>query len=180
MYIFNLDISQIIDATIIESTQKPLSDKKRDELKENPSSQMDTDATSTEKNGKKYFGYKGHIGIDKETKVIHTKTFTTASVHDVKEAPHLASGKESEIQGDKGYVSKELKRKARLVKVNYNAMRRASRNRPLTEIEHNINKKISKTRARVEHVFGYFYQTFSYKYTRAKTLIRNALKFTMN
>lgn len=170
----------IIDATIIESTQKPLSDKKREQLKENPSSQMDTDATSTEKNGKKFFGYKGHIGIDKENKVIHSKTFTTASVHDVKEAPHLASGKESEILGDKGYVSKELKRKGRLVKVNYNAMRKAARNRPLTEIEHSINKQISKTRARVEHVFGYFYQTLNYKYTRAKTLLRNELKFTMN
>ena len=92
------------------------------------------------KMAKNIFGYKGHIGIDKETKVIHTKTFTTASVHDVKEAPHLASGKESEIQGDKGYVSKELKRKARLVKVNYNAMRRASRCSCLNMVDHFLQR----------------------------------------
>ena len=39
----------LVDATIIASTNKPLSHKKREELEENPSSQIDTDAHSTAK-----------------------------------------------------------------------------------------------------------------------------------
>ncbi|MCP4457168.1 MAG: hypothetical protein GY816_03935 [Cytophagales bacterium] len=53
-----------VDATIIESTNRPLSKEKRAELEKSPSSQIDTDAHSTAKRGKKYFCYKGHIGQD--------------------------------------------------------------------------------------------------------------------
>ena len=45
----------IIDATIIRSSNQVLSNEKRENLKQNPSSQIDTEAKSTEKNGKKYF-----------------------------------------------------------------------------------------------------------------------------
>ena len=50
----------IIDATIIESSNRPLSKKKRKELENSPSSQIDTDAESTKKRGKYYFGHKDH------------------------------------------------------------------------------------------------------------------------
>ena len=59
----------MVDATIIESSTRPLSKKKREELDKNPSSQIDTEAASTMKNGKKYFGYKGHIGVDVESEI---------------------------------------------------------------------------------------------------------------
>ena len=44
----------LVDATIIESTNKPLSHKKREELKKKPSSQIDTDAHSTAKRKRQY------------------------------------------------------------------------------------------------------------------------------
>ena len=47
-----------VDAAIIESTTRPLSKEKCVELEQKPSSQIDTDAGSTQKRGKKYFGYK--------------------------------------------------------------------------------------------------------------------------
>src|SRR5438105_1404455 len=59
-----------VDATILQSTTRPLSKHKREELAYGPHPQIDTDATSTEKAGKKYFGYKGHIGVDVESKLI--------------------------------------------------------------------------------------------------------------
>jgi len=59
----------IADATIIESDNKPLSKQKREALESKPSVQIDTEAKSTEKNGKKYFGYKGHIGVKVESKL---------------------------------------------------------------------------------------------------------------
>ena len=52
----------IVDATIIQSSNRPLSRKKREEMADNPSSQIDTEARSTAKNGKKHFGSKGISG----------------------------------------------------------------------------------------------------------------------
>jgi transposase, IS5 family len=68
----------MIDATIIPSSNKLLSKNKREASEDNPSKQIDTEAQSTEKNGKKYFGYKGNIGIDVESKIIRKRTFTAA------------------------------------------------------------------------------------------------------
>jgi len=49
----------LADATIIESENRPLSKQKWEELESKPSAQIDTLAQSTEKNGNKFFGYKG-------------------------------------------------------------------------------------------------------------------------
>ncbi|MCP4489916.1 MAG: transposase, partial [Gammaproteobacteria bacterium] len=67
-----------VDATIIESTNRSLSKEKRAELEKSPSSQIDTDAHSTAKSGKKYFGYKGHIGQDIGSGLIRKRDFTSA------------------------------------------------------------------------------------------------------
>src|SRR5699024_3404258 len=60
----------VVDATIIESLGRPLSEEDRKELAEDPSSQIDTDADATKKNGTWHFGYKGHIGVDVGSKLI--------------------------------------------------------------------------------------------------------------
>ena len=54
----------LVDATIVEPTNKPLSHKKREGLEEGPSSQIGTGAHSVAKRKKQYFGHKGHIGTD--------------------------------------------------------------------------------------------------------------------
>src|SRR5699024_1480075 len=69
----------VVDATIIESSGCPLSDDDRKALAQNPSAQIDTDADSTQKGGTHYFGYKGHIGMDVGSKLIHSLSFTKAS-----------------------------------------------------------------------------------------------------
>ena len=52
----------VVDATIIDSVNRPLSDKKREKLSVDPSPQIDTYANSTKKGGTYYFGYKSHVG----------------------------------------------------------------------------------------------------------------------
>ena len=81
----------IVDASIIPSSNRPLSNKKREELAEQPSSQIDTDAQSTRKGGRYYFGYKGHIGVDIESKLIRKATFTPANAHDSTQTEQLIS-----------------------------------------------------------------------------------------
>ena len=60
----------IVDATILPSSTRTLSKERREELARNPSRQIDTDADSTKKGGRYYFGYKGHVGVDIGSKLI--------------------------------------------------------------------------------------------------------------
>ncbi|MBL0310804.1 MAG: transposase [Bacteroidetes bacterium] len=91
---FDVKKGTIADATILESANRPLSKKKREVLAVKPSVQIDTDAQSTEKNGNKYFGYKGHIGVDVGSKLIRKRKFTPANVHDSRALEDLLSGDE--------------------------------------------------------------------------------------
>ena len=170
----------LVDATIIASTNKPLSHKKREELEENPSSQIDTDAHSTAKRKKQYFGYKGHIGTDMGSDLIRKKAFTSAQPHDSKLLDKLLSGDEMAIFGDSAYSKKEDKQKARKQGVYYGILDKGTRKPKLSPKQKKNNKKKSKIRAKAEHPFAFMKQKLNYKNTVAKTIERNDLRFTMN
>jgi len=170
----------LVDATIIESSNKPLSHKKREELEKTPSSQIDTDAHSTAKRKKHYFGYKGHIGTDMESNLIRKKSFTSAQPHDSKILDQLLSGDEQAVFGDSAYSKKEDKQKARKQGVYYGILDKGTRKRKLSSKQKKNNKKKSKIRTKVEHPFAFIKERLNYKKTVAKTIERNALRFTMN
>lgn len=170
----------IIDATIISSSNRPLSNQERKDLTDKPSSQKDTDASSTEKNGTKYYGYKGHINVDGETKLIQKATFTSAKEHDIRQFEKVLTGEEKEVYGDKAYRSKDLEKKARLVNVKYKVLRKAYKNQALSLESIETNKQWSKVRARVEHAFAYIKNKLHYTQARAKNKLRNELAFQMN
>ncbi|MCH7764717.1 MAG: IS5 family transposase [Candidatus Marinimicrobia bacterium] len=170
----------IVDSTIIKSVNRPLSKEKRKDLEKNPSSQIDTDATSTKKRNKNYFGYKGHIGMDQGSKLIRKKTFTTASPHDITEMSKLVTGDEDSVWGDKAYNKKEDKQTARASGIYYGVLDKGKRNHPLGDNQKKRNKQKSKVRAAVEHPFSYIKEKLGYKIARAKTHARNEFDFTMN
>lgn len=170
----------IVDSTIIASSTRPLSKDKRKDLEEDPSSQIDTDATSTKKRNKSYFGYKGHIGVDEGSKLIRKKTFTPASSHDITELSNLITGDEDSVWGDKAYSKKDDKQKARLSGIYYGILDKGKRNHPLGSKQKKRNKQKSKVRSSVEHPFSYIKERLGYKVARAKTKARNEFDFTMN
>lgn len=170
----------IIDATIIESSNRPLSNKKREELKENPSSQIDTDAKSTKKRGKYYFGYKGHIGTDIGSKIIRKRDFSSANPHDSQFTETLLSGDEKAIFGDSAYGNKKDKKKYRKEGIYYGILDKATRSKKLSNRQKKRNKNKSKIRSAVEHPFGYMKEKLNYKKTVAKTEERNRFIFDMN
>jgi IS5 family transposase len=122
----------VVDATIIASQNRPLSKAHREELEKNPSSQIDTDAQSTQKNGKQYFGYKGHIGVDVESKIIRTRAYTPANEHDITQVDTLYSGDERSRWGDKAYSKQEHKRASRREGIFCGVLNKATRNHPLS------------------------------------------------
>ena len=169
-----------VDATIVQSTTRPLSKERRDELDRDPSSQIDTDADSTQKRGKKYFGYKGHIGTDVGSKIIRKRSFTPARPHDSNERYNLLSGDERAVFGDSAYSNKADKQKARKEGVHYGMLDKATRSKKLSKSQKKRNTNKSRTRNQVEHPFGYIKEKLGYKRAGAKNLMRNALRFDFN
>jgi IS5 family transposase len=170
----------IVDASIIESTNRPLSKERRKELEKNPSPQVDTDAHSTVKRGKKYFGYKGHIGTDVCSKLIRKRRMTSAQPHDSQVTGDLLTGDEAAVFGDSAYSNKEDKRKARKEGIYYGMLDKGTRRKGLSASQKKRNKKKSKVRSAVEHPFGYMKEKLGYKKCVAKNLRRNSFYFDMN
>lgn len=170
----------VVDATIVQSSNRPLSKKKREKLIKTPSSQIDTDAKSTKKNGKYYFGHKGHIGVDYGSKIIRKKTMTSAEVHDSQEKEKLFSGDEKSRYGDKAYADDDDKRTCRKLGIFYGILDKGKRNHPLSKSQKKRNKKLSKVRAIVEHPFAFMKNILNYDSASAKSLKRNDMIFTMN
>ena len=87
----------IVDSTIISA---PSSTKNKEKKR-------DPDAHSVKKGTAWYFGYKAHIGVDKDSGLVHHVEVTSANVHDVEMTSKLMTGDESEIYGDIGYIGAE-------------------------------------------------------------------------
>jgi len=170
----------IVDAAIIESSNRPLSDKRRQELAEDPSPQIDTDAHSTKKNGKWYFGYKGHIGVDIESKLIRKATFTPANRHDSTQTEELISYDEKSLFGDKAYNNGHHKYSARHYGWYYGVLDKAPRGGTLSGKQKKRNRKHSSVRAAVEHPFAWMKTKANLTAMRAKNEVRNRLRFMFN
>lgn len=169
----------VVDASIIESSNRPLSDKKRHQLDKKPSSQIDTDADSTKKGGRYYFGYKGHIGVDIGSKLIRKVCFTSASPHDSTVLEELISEDERSLFGDKAYGRESLKQIARENGWYYGILDKGKRDGPLSGSQTKRNKRHQSVRAQVEHPFASIKDRYGMRWARAKTKVRNEARFIM-
>jgi IS5 family transposase len=88
----------IVDATIIDA---PSSTK-------NKEGKRDPEMTQTKKGNQWYFGMKGHIGVDSQTKLIHSVAATAANVHDSQLLPDLLHGEETRVWGDSAMPGKAM------------------------------------------------------------------------
>lgn len=119
--------------------------------------QKDCDARWTKKGGQKHYGYKNHINIDKDTKLITAAVCTAANIHDsqVLDAvlrDETTGGKK--VWADSAYRSAEQEQSLNGSRHESQIHERAYRNKPLTEAQALSNTEKSRVRARVEHVFG--------------------------
>lgn len=160
----------IVDATIVPVPVQHLSAKEQKALDrgaipqewiEHPAkaSQRDIEAAWTKKHGKSYFGYKDHIKIDRENKLIQTFEVTPANDHDSQLLPILIDEDHDggqELYADAAYVGEPIRLLLRACKVKDRRHRKAYMNKPLSEYQKRQNRHKSRIRARVEHVFGAF------------------------
>lgn len=55
---------------------------------------------STRKGNRRYFGMKAHIGVDSQSKLIHSVVVTSANVHDSQGLSDLLHGEERRVYAD--------------------------------------------------------------------------------
>lgn len=118
--------------------------------------QKDTDAQWTKKRGKSYYGYKNHVSVDVEHKLIRRWEATDASVHDSQMLPVLLDedNTSTDVYGDSAYRSQGIEKDLKSDGYRSRIHRKANRNRPLSKREKQGNKTKSRIRARIEHVYG--------------------------
>ena len=177
---------KMIDASIVEvpiqrnsrEENKDLkNDHTPDDWKENPNKlrQKDTDAKWVTHNGEDYFGYKDHIKADKETKLICDYEVTNAAVHDSKTTDALTDAEQDGHQclyGDSAFRSKEIQAMLKEKNISSRIHEKGYRNKPLSASQIARNKRKSKVRARIEHVFGFMTNTMKAMYIRCRNLIQ--------
>ena len=169
----------IVDATIVEAPIQRNSRQDNNQIKQgeipedwkdNPNMlrQKDTDARWLKKNGEKYYGYKDHIKICRKSKLIRCYKVTDASVHDSQAVEYLLDESDShhDFFGDGAYSSEQIAMLLKRKKIRNRIHEKGYSHTPLTEAQLERNRKKSKIRARVEHVFAYMTNSMGGIYLR--------------
>ena len=92
----------VVDATFVES---PSSTKNR-------ARERDGEAHSAKKGNNWHFGYKAHIGADRDSGLVHTVVTTAANVADIEVAGDCVRGCDSEAYFDAGYTGLQRREEA--------------------------------------------------------------------
>jgi IS5 family transposase len=178
---------QIIDASIIPAPRQRNSRQENKQIEEgripddwsqNKKRQKDTDARWIKKNGKTHYGYKNHIEVDVEHKLIREYDITPASTHDSQVFEDILdkANTSRDVWADSAYWSQEkldfLARRG----FRQHLQRKGCRHKKLTEWEKCGNHTRSKTRSRVEHIFGVQAQRAGRLIMRAIGLMRATAK----
>lgn len=154
----------IVDATIISA---PSSTKNKD-------NKRDPEMHQTKKGNQWYFGMKAHIGVDSQTKVIHSVAATPANVHDSACLPDLLHGEETRVWGDSAYQGQREAIRRCAPKARDFTHRRCRYKGRVDELELAKNHTKSSIRAKVEHPFLIIKRLFGFTMTRYKGLEKNA------
>lgn len=171
---FSIESGMAVDARVVRSASRPLSDKKLRELREKRKSrlqirkktqramrfQRDLDSDWTVKNNKPIFGMKEHASVDVESGLVLSTCVSKASEHDTKYFSYTVTksihGRKfpSKVYADKGYCGEPNRDFLSMNGIGDGIMRKNQVNAALTETEIRRNKSISKVRYKIEQYFG--------------------------
>jgi IS5 family transposase len=159
---------RMVDASFVEAPRQRNSREENQNIKDglvpegwedNPNklAQKDLDARWTKKNDQTFYGYKDHVKVDKKSKLILGYEVTDASVHDSQPLGDLLSKKDKgqPLYADSAYTGEEQEKAIKKNGMINQVHEKGYKNRPLTKKQMRANRKKSKFRARVEHVFGF-------------------------
>ena len=96
---------------------------------------------------------------DRTTKLIEDYTVTDASVHDSQAVEDLVEDDDGILHADSAYTGEAIGMILEENGVKGEICEKGYRNHPLTEAQKKRNRKKSKIRVRVEHIFGFMTNT---------------------
>jgi IS5 family transposase len=136
----------------------------------------DIDARWTKKNGEKFYGYKNHAKVDSKSKFINKYVVTDASVHDSQALDELLDNKDKgqPLYADSAYTGKNQDETIAKHEMKNEVHEKGYKGKPLTEEQRVTNNIKSKTRARVEHVFGFMEQSMNGLLVKSVGMVRAA------
>lgn len=159
---------QLIDATFIEVPKQRNTREENTLIKQDATpidwqdqpakrAQKDIDARWAKKNNERHFGYKDHVNVDKDSKLITAYEVSAANVHDSQTLPELLHNPEiggAAVYADSAYQSDEIEGILYAKGLNSKIHEKGRRNKPLTDGQIADNTFKSRKRSRVEHVFA--------------------------
>ena len=134
--------------------------------------QKDIDARWTKKDNETHYGYKDHIKSDAKTKLITKYAITDASVHDSQMLDKLVTKEDKTIYADSAYRSEAQEERLETAGIQSKIMEKGARNKPLTKKQIQNNKRKSKVRVRVEHIFGYMTNSMNGMFIKTIGIVR--------
>ena len=161
----------VIDATIISA---PSSTK-------NKNRERDPEMHQTRKGNQWFFGMKAHIGVDKDSGLIHSVLTTAANVHDLTSASELLHGQEDVVYGDAGYQGLERRSEMENKTVECRIGMRPGQRRKLSDspddqLQEWCERAKAHVRAKVEHAFHIMKRQFGFEKTRLRGIGKNQSK----
>ena len=170
----------LVDATLIAA---PSSTKNKKHAR-------DPQMHQAKKGNQWYFGMKAHIGVDKDSGLVHSVTTTAANVSDISQTPALLHGQESTVWADAGYVGvdkREDMQQALAANGQEVKWHVAKRRKSIEKLEDGWRKSLAQAyeklkaqvRARVEHPFHVVKNIFRYQKTRYQGIAKNASQLKM-
>ena len=158
---------QIVDATIVAVPRQRNTREENETVKSGrtpaawekmpaKNRQKDKDARWTKKHGRSFYGYKNHVNADAKHKLIRRYDVSDAAVHDSQRLDGLLTkaNTSAEVFADSAYRCAETEAGLRVRGFRSRIQVRATRNHPLSERQVEANRKKSRIRVRIEHVFG--------------------------
>lgn len=164
----------LMDASIVTATHRP----PRRDAGLGTAHPREPGADWTSKNGKAYFGYKMHVGVDQGSGLIRKAAFTPARTPDNDMAEALVSGDEAAVYADRIYESKARRAALKARGIKDRIMHRRHKYMPVLPRWMQIrNRLISRHRAPVESVFSAMKRIYGKARTRCHSLTANAADF---
>jgi IS5 family transposase len=170
----NINEGVAIDARLVKSASRPISNDKIKEEREkhaSPDGQLDKNGNPIKfhrdldsdwviKNDEPHYGLKEHASVDTNHGFVLATKMTPASVNDTNYLPYCTvysrhtKQQINKVFADKGYAGKPNRDFLALNHINDGIMRKNTTTTKLTDFEINRNKQISKVRYIVEQYFG--------------------------
>jgi IS5 family transposase len=155
----------IVDATFVEVPKQRNTREENAEIKEGrvPKgwlgddkllSHKDVDARWTKKNEQTFFGYKNHVKVNSQSKLIEAAVVTHAAVHDSQALADLARSGDGVVYADSAYTGAPISAMLSDRHIEPRICEKGTSGRPLSKEQMESNRDKSQVRSRVEHVFA--------------------------